>query len=720
MAGPSTAAATGPSLVVGLLHLFGFSSFAFAQPLLERLTERTPYLVDQEFTQGSLVALCLAVALVVPAALGLAEIAVRLISHSFHRWIHLVFVFGLSWLTVSGAVRVVFNEPSVKELGIPWFVGVIAATLVAAIVTRLYARAALARRFMTVLSIGSIVFPLRFLFASPVTSLVFPSPETSTIAVHAGNPIPVVMIVFDEFDGLALLDERGEIHAELFPNFARLADEGLWFGNATTNHCRTERAVPAMLTGAIVHKLGSSTETFFPNNLFALLRRTGQYETRAYEPFTRLCTPSQLLRQAPSIPNVVKFCDAAWTLVAVYRTAVLPPDLPVPEIRIPRDWFGISGDFKSDSQSSDNVQRYSWDANRGDQFAEFLGDLQPTSRPRFNFIHVGLPHYPWVHLPSGRSYAPELRYGMFPAAITGEGEEWIEDPLAVQLSWDRYILQVRYIDRLIGQLIDAMKERGLWDRSLLIVTSDHGAAFTPGLSRRAPQGENLAEIACVPLFFKFPGMQPDRGSLTRRSAETIDVLPTIAEVLELNLPSPVDGSSLLDPDRSERPRKSLYVDDRLIPMPLGFPEQRSTLARLQHDYGTHRIDVRTELGGSRPWIGESVTSFKIADDVPRRIGLKHGGPATKSTPDVVPCFVHGYVVGFRDAKNPLHLAIAVNGRIEAVTRTYRDAKVPEWFAAMLPEEAFSGNSSNLEIFEVRPNDSETLRRCEMFGDPFED
>ena len=45
---------------------------------------------------------------------------------------------------------------------------------------------------------------------------------------------PVVVILFDEFQGTMLLDEQGRIDRSLFPNFAELADRGAFYLNATT------------------------------------------------------------------------------------------------------------------------------------------------------------------------------------------------------------------------------------------------------------------------------------------------------------------------------------------------------------------------------------------------------------------------------------------------------------------------------------------------------
>ena len=59
----------------------------------------------------------------------------------------------------------------------------------------------------------------------------------------------MVLIVFDELPLAALLNERGQIDAKRFPNFAALARDSDWFRNAVTVADTTEQAVPAIFSG---------------------------------------------------------------------------------------------------------------------------------------------------------------------------------------------------------------------------------------------------------------------------------------------------------------------------------------------------------------------------------------------------------------------------------------------------------------------------------------
>ena len=87
--------------------------------------------------------------------------------------------------------------------------------------------------------------------------------------------------------------------------------------------------------------------------------------------------------------------------------------------------------------------------------------------------------------------------------------------------------------------MQGVRDAGAWDDALVVVVADHGVAFTPGSSRRYAEAENIGEVAPMPLFVKEPGQQ--RGRVDERPLTTIDVLPTIAELLDVELPFEVDG-----------------------------------------------------------------------------------------------------------------------------------------------------------------------------------
>ena len=123
---------------------------------------------------------------------------------------------------------------------------------------------------------------------------------------------------------------------------------------------------------------------------------------------------------------------------------------------------------------------------------------------------------------------------------------WDSDA-AADLALQRHLLQAQFADRLLGELLDRLDELDLYDDALVVVTADHGASFVPGTHRRLPEEETLPGIMPVPLVVKLPASTPADGHRDDRPAETVDILPTLADALEVEVPWPLDGTSLLGP-----------------------------------------------------------------------------------------------------------------------------------------------------------------------------
>ena len=104
----------------------------------------------------------------------------------------------------------------------------------------------------------------------------------------------------------------------------------------------------------------------------------------------------------------------------------------------------------------------------------------------------------------------------------------------------QYMLQTAYVDRLLGRMLNRLRQVGLYDRAAIVVAADHGIAFAPGQDPRLAQLPTLGEIAGVPLMIKAPG-QLD-GRVDNSNVHTVDVLPTLAADLRLEVPWATSGS----------------------------------------------------------------------------------------------------------------------------------------------------------------------------------
>jgi arylsulfatase A-like enzyme len=101
---------------------------------------------------------------------------------------------------------------------------------------------------------------------------------------------------------------------------------------------------------------------------------------------------------------------------------------------------------------------------------------------------------------------------------------------------------IAYADAEIGQLFDQLKARGLWDKTLIVLTADHGEEFAEhGLFLH---DQNHEEVARVPLLIRFPHARFG-GRRISGLVSTLEVMPTILDALGIGANREVMGRSVL-------------------------------------------------------------------------------------------------------------------------------------------------------------------------------
>ena len=85
-----------------------------------------------------------------------------------------------------------------------------------------------------------------------------------------------------------------------------------------------------------------------------------------------------------------------------------------------------------------------------------------------NMLHIELPHTPWWYDPQGRQYTQQI---VIPEL---DNEVWTKDPKPVAGYQARYLDQVEFVDRLVGELRATLERKRIWDRALVVFVADHG------------------------------------------------------------------------------------------------------------------------------------------------------------------------------------------------------------------------------------------------------
>ena len=142
----------------------------------------------------------------------------------------------------------------------------------------------------------------------------------------------------------------------------------------------------------------------------------------------------------------------------------------------------------------------------------------------------------------------------------------------------------------LGPLVRLLKDRGLYDRTMIIVTSDHGEEFYEHGGWQ--HGQTLYdEIIKVPLVVKLPDSRL-KGSRVRPAAQTIDVLPTVLEELNVrHSRRAFDGRSLfpLIEGRERRAREIPADVYGLVEFPSPLKNANPFLRKFALVAGTHKL-----------------------------------------------------------------------------------------------------------------------------------
>ena len=676
------------ALLLAWIHLAVLWAFAIAKPLFDVLADSPEFFVARGNTSGDIVLFSLGLVLIPPTLLVAAELALFAVPR-VRDLVHLAFV-GLLVAAIAMQIFKGWNEGP----GVPLTV---LALLCGAAAAFLYARAEAARSTLTVLAPAPAVFLVLFLVASPVSDL-FESDSDVAVRGDVKASVPVVMIVFDEFSVETLMDPDGRIDATRFPNFAALARTSAWYRNATTISDHTTDAVPALLTGRYPGKDALPTATDNPHNLFTLLG--GAYSLdNVTEPATDLC-PSRLCTAAARPPLFDRLKSLTKDLAIVDLHRVLPQRLAAKLPAVNQGFGNFAAQARDAPAGGGNVAIPGLAfQDRPGQFRRFIEGIDGDRPPALDFIHVLLPHTPWQYLPTGQQYTPP---GGPEVPGMDDNGVWGRDPVLPQQAFQRELVQVGYVDRLLGRVIRRLKAEGLYDKALFVLTADHGISFRPGASRRTAAGPGAADVLGVPLFVKRPGQL--RGTVDDRHATTADVLPTIADLIGADLRWSVDGRSLLQPERpaSDPVVVSIFPDREKVS--LGFEDfvrardAEVGAMRFREGPGAGWAGVYA-MGPDSDLFGRRVSELAVGADSGVRVKLNHAGAYGSVDPSasVLPAFVDGTLSGKSLAGQ--RIAVAVDGVIEGTAMTYADGGEIR-FGALLPPSAFRGRGNELAVFIV--------------------
>lgn len=710
-----------PGRLRGFAEILGLTGLAVTQPLLDVLGRAPELFLFRDASSTDVVMVAVVVALVPAVVLWLGVQAIGLAGDPARRVAHRVVIGAL--LVSLGLIvvgRLVDDRPVLVVIGaVTLAAGLLAAHFRSSIVADVVAYSALA----TIAYVGV------FLLASP-TADVITSQDVEAAAIGAvREPRSVVFLQFDEWPLRTLVNGEGRIDPELYPNLAALAEDATWFRNATTVSPSTTTAVPAILTGRYPTHAAAPAASEYPENLFTLL--ASRFDLDVIESVTRLCpsnlcdgdlvddplstgSPASTPEPDPASPVLELLADVgeSWRVMVDPTAQQVSPEATLVEDLIATDAAAATAiDEAVDDARSETAPEEGaltglpvLDTEAGSGFIDSIERGEP---PTLHFLHVLLPHVPYRFLPTGQAYDD--------IEAMAEREEFdtdpdiSDDPAAVALQEQRLILQAGYTDAYIGQVLDRLRETGLYEDSIVVVTADHGVGLTPGGPRRlvtAEDEEAFADVLYPPLLIKAPGL--GAGVVSDADAETIDIVPTLADLLGIELPWSVDGISLRSSQR-EDDQRTFFVEggsgDEVETVRFRSDDHRfEVLARnvdvlLGDDNPRYRLYDLTAAG---ELVGQRLDALAITDPSPWVATIDNAAEFEAEvdlSSGLVPARVRGHVDG-PDGRAPPLFAIAVHGRVAAVVETFATDDQDHSLESMLVPSLLRADDNELEVYAV--------------------
>ncbi|MCP4466820.1 MAG: sulfatase-like hydrolase/transferase [Halieaceae bacterium] len=659
------------------LHIFALAVLGISQPLLGTFSNSPEFFVAWKFTTIELAAFSIALFLLPPLTFIIFQTTARLAGQRCAQAVYYGLFFILSLLAIYTNIHAYIDKHVIT-----WVTSGIAAACLLALTLK----SAIFSRFLGQFAYVTPLFLIAFIFPFASNGQISWGNDTARTDPASersfSNPVPVVLIVLDALPAKTLLDGRGNIDAGLFPNIAGFSSDSVRYIDALAPDLHTVASIPKMLSGLKKTPRGATYQNY-DDTLFSLL--SPDYKIIAYEAGTAMCEPGICVSGADS--DTGRLAGVLFDIAFLYSHLLDADSLGSRELFSNRlhDFgnFHVSNtnNAKGNVSATPDISRR-FAARRagalGDitSLIEDITQLSPTDAT-FIYFHSLLTHDPFDGLPQGKFYSPDNLPGL-------TEKVWDSDWLALQ-GYQRHILQVTYVDKFIGEILDALKKNGLYDESMIILTSDHGVSFRGGSLYRyshkdihsAPAGVARFDMFRVPLIIKYPKTL-DKIGISPGEVSGLDLVPTILDVLEADFDIALDGHSVV-----ENP----IFGETDIEQHFSVAARRNIRRTKLRYFSDNKID-RVFKVSRQPWmIGREIDTLPVAEKNDERIQLVSAITDLRNFDGDSPyqsIRVDGTVINRGEHDSDLDIAIAVNEKICATTQTYNDWGKTSFYALINP------------------------------------
>lgn len=664
-----------------LLVLLGATGFAIGQPVLSMVGANTELFLLNDVDGPAVLVVGLAIALVPPLVLWLVTLGVSAMRPPAGYVLYLGVIAVLYGLAVQQFQRLAVGLQHALLAG--------AGSIVVGIGLALaYDRWAAVRQWARYTAILPFIAVGFYVFSSSASDLI--GSQDAVERVAGRDAPPVVLVLFDEFPTLSLLDEDDQIDALRYPNIARFADGATWYRHHATASNRTDSAVPSMLSGRDPARL-EPLWTNYPDNLFTLLAPT--HDLAVFESATKLCGLDVCVEGPPGTESRSD-ADLSGLLgdtLALYGERIgwneeVDHQADFEEELSFADPSVGGAQQASEDEDFRNAHALGFDmeasVHRSARFEAFLDSFSPEAQALY-FIHLILPHKPWRFYPDGTLYWTRPMDPDFPVSSDLDSE-WL-----AALTEQRHLLQVQYVDTLVGLLIERLRAEGIYDEAIVVLGADHGVGFRTDTPAReiGPELEQLGSIAYTPLLIKAPGQQ--EGSVDDSPITSQDILPTIADLAGIEVPFDVDGDPAGSAGMAERgEERAILAMDSYGLGPRGLTFDESWFPEAAERWVGPIDDAEKPLDGlyrrldAAELIGSDVDDL-LTDDGSVRATVAHLNTHRNPAPPYAEGVLYGRV---SPAQTEGVIAVAVDDVVVGLSPVFTLDDRDGAFAAMLPPE----------------------------------
>ncbi|GMU22878.1 MAG: arylsulfatase [Phycisphaerae bacterium] len=377
------------------------------------------------------------------------------------------------------------------------------------------------------------------LLISLVTAVPLTAQAAADAAINQPGRKPNVIVLFPDQLRWASLGCYGDPVIRS-PSMDRLAAEGIRFTHAFSNHPVCSPARSILLSG----RYSSSNGVLSNQN----------NEAQPGRPTNKTSTLAETLGAAGYLTALV----GKWHLAPTPKTLGFQYSVrPKMRHRYYRQTY-----FKNEGEPY-VVEEYS-PHHETEAAIDFIREKR--DRPFFLYLSYGPPHMPVWEMPE------KYRRMYDPANVPMRKNAWVGDELAFDENWFKiymwdfqyyenketfketlpegmdlrdltalYYGQITAVDDCIGRVLTALKESGMEEDTIVVLTSDHGDLLgSHGLFNK---NRHYDEAARIPMIVRYP-RRLKRAVIDRQVVSLVDVMPTVLELCGVKTPASVQGTSV--------------------------------------------------------------------------------------------------------------------------------------------------------------------------------